>query len=424
MKIAIVGSGIAGNVIAHRLHGEHEIVVFEAGSHVGGHSHTHVVEHEGRQVAVDTGFIVFNRRNYPEFSQLLDALGVVTQSSQMSFSVQCERTGLEYNGTTLNSLFAQRRNLARPAFWRMVAEILRFNREAPALLDDPDATLTLGEYLDAGRYSPQFVNHYVLPMGAAIWSSGTDSLRDFPAKFFIRFFHNHGMLTVNERPQWYTVYGGSRRYVERLTAQYRDRIRLDTPVTSVKRTAAGVMVHAAGCDPERYDRVFLACHSDQALRLLSDATGPEREVLGAIRYSRNEVLLHTDTAVLPKRRLAWAAWNSRLCASDRDRVAVTYNMNLLQGLQTRTPLLVTLNMTDRVHPERILRRLVYEHPVFSREAVAAQARHAEIDGANRIYFAGAYWRNGFHEDGVVSALQALQHFERDAHAQRPIHRTA
>ena len=423
MKIAIVGSGIAGNVAAYHLHREHEITLFEAGNHVGGHTHTHQIEHEGRRIAVDTGFIVCNDRTYPNFLALLDELGVEVQASDMSFSVQTAG-GLEYNGTTLNSLFAQRRNLVRPSFWRMIRDILRFNREAPELLERPADPVSLGEYLQANQYSPQFVEHYILPMGAAIWSAGTATLRNFPAVYFVRFFHNHGMLSVDDRPQWLTVRGGSAQYIERLTASFRDRIRLRTPVESVRRIPAGVVVKAAGCAAERFDRVFLACHSDQALRLLTDATDSEREVLGAIRYQRNDVLLHTDTRVLPSRRLAWAAWNYHHLDSNPDRVAVTYNMNLLQRLGTNAPLLVSLNMTDRVDPARVIKQLAYEHPVFTPAAVAAQSRHAEIDGANRAYFCGAYWRFGFHEDGVVSALTALDHFHHIEHAQRDLHRTA
>ena len=423
MKIAIVGSGIAGNVAAWHLHREHDITVFEAADHVGGHTHTHEIEHEGAPVTVDTGFIVCNDRTYPHFLSLMAELGVELQPSEMSFSVQTA-TGLEYNGTTLNSLFAQRRNLVHPAFWRMIRDILRFNREAPQLLESPDDSLRLGDYLDAHGYSRQFVEHYILPMGAAIWSAGTDSLRDFPARYFVRFFHHHGMLTVDDRPTWHTVRGGSARYVEKLIAGFRDRIRLRTPVESVRRTPAGVFVKPAGGEAERFDRVFFACHSDQALRLLCDASPAERAVLGAIRYQRNEVLLHTDTRVLPRRRLAWAAWNYHLVDGASERVAVTYHMNILQRIRSTTPLLVSLNMTDRIDPSRILRQMTYEHPVFTREAVAAQARQAEINGAGRAYFCGAYWRFGFHEDGVVSALNALEHFRKVEDAQRPLHRSA
>jgi uncharacterized protein len=427
VKIAIIGSGIAGNVAAYHLNREHDITVFEADSHIGGHTHTHDIEHEDARVSVDTGFIVCNDRTYPHFLALMAELGVELQPSDMSFSVNTD-SGLEYNGTTLNSLFAQRRNLVRPAFYRMIHDILRFNREAPRLLRWRSDVVTLGEYLEAHRYSPQFIEHYILPMGAAIWSAGTATLRNFPARYFVRFFHNHGMLTVDDRPQWRTVRGGSARYVEKLTAGYRERVRLNSPVESVRRSAAGVFVKSAGAEVERFDRVFFACHSDQALRLLADASASERAVLGAIRYQRNEVLLHTDVSVLPKRRLAWAAWNYHLLDGlvnrATDRVAVTYHMNILQRLTTRTPLLVTLNMADRVDPKKVIRELSYEHPVFTPEAVAAQARQSEINGADRAYFCGAYWGFGFHEDGVVSALNALEHFRQVEHAQRALHRTA
>ena len=423
MKIAIIGSGIAGNVAAYHLSREHDITVFEASDHAGGHTHTHLIEHEGREIAVDTGFIVCNDRNYPNFLALLAELGVELQESEMSFSVQTA-TGLEYNGTTLNSLFAQRRNLIRPAFWKMIRDIVRFNREAPRLLESSDDALQLGDYLDAHGYSPQFVEHYILPMGAAIWSAGTDMLRTFPARYFVRFFHNHGMLTVDDRPQWFAVRGGSARYVEKLTARYRERIRLRTPVESVRRTPAGVFVKTADADAERFDRVFFACHGDQALRLLTDANATERSVLGAFRYQRNEVLLHTDTSVLPKRRLAWAAWNYHLVDRATERVAVTYHMNILQRIVSNGPLLVTLNMSDRIHDECVVRDMLYEHPVFTPEAVAAQARHAEVNGADRAYFCGAYWGFGFHEDGVVSALSALEHFRQVEHAQRAVYRSA
>jgi predicted NAD/FAD-binding protein len=419
VKIAIVGSGIAGNVAAYHLHREHEITLFEAGDHIGGHTHTHEIEHEGRRIAVDTGFIVLNDRTYPNFTALLEELGVATQASEMSFSVQAD--GLEYNGTTLNSLFAQRRNLVRPSFWRMIRDILRFNREAPRLLDNPADPVSIGAYLQENGYSPQFAEHYIVPMGAAIWSTGTATLRTFPAVYFVRFFHNHGMLSVDDRPQWLTIRGGSARYVERLTAPFRERIRLRTRVETVRRSAAGVIVNA-GCESERFDRIFFACHSDQALRLLDDANDTERAVLGAFRYQRNDVLLHTDTSVLPRRRLAWAAWNYHV--SDPDRVAVTYNMNILQRLETRTPLLVSLNMSDRIDPARVIKKLAYEHPVFTPQAVAAQARQAEINGANGAYFCGAGWRFGFHEDGVVSALAALEHFRSIEHEKRALHRSA
>lgn len=424
MKIAIIGSGIAGNVVAHRLYREHAITVFEADAHIGGHAHTHVVRHEGSDVTVDTGFIVFNDRTYPRFVALLEELGVESQPSEMSFSVSCAASGLEYNGTSLNGLFAQRRNLCRPSFWRMIRSILRFNREAPQLLQLPDSHISLGAYLRERRYPAEFVRHYILPMGAAIWSADTATLLQFPAHFFIRFFHNHGMLSIDDRPQWRTIRGGSARYVEKLTAPYRDRIRCSTPVQNVRRAAGAVMVTSGGGHQERFDRVFFACHSDQVLAVLADATPLERATLDAVPYQRNDVVLHTDTAILPRRKLAWAAWNYHLPEQDRDRVAVTYNMNLLQRLGTQTPLLVSLNLSDSIDESKILKRLSYAHPVFTRAAVAAQRQHAAINGANDAYFCGAYWRYGFHEDGVVSALAALEHFQQREYAQRPLHRTA
>jgi predicted NAD/FAD-binding protein len=412
MKVAIVGSGIAGNVAAYHLSCEHQITMFEAADHIGGHSHTHVVDDRGQPVSVDTGFIVFNDWTYPNFIALLNELGVESQETSMSFSVKAR--GLEYNGTTLNTLFAQRRNLLRPSFLRMIRDILRFNRQAPALLDPNAPDVTLGEYLERERYSQGFVRHYILPMGAAIWSASTATIRAFPARFFVRFFHHHGMLSVNERPIWRTIRGGSARYVEKLTARFRERIRVNAPVDCIRRLGTHVLVKPRWGEAERFDQVVLACHSDQALELLADATPLEREVLGAIRYQPNDVVLHTDRSVLPTRQLAWAAWNYHLLDEERDRVAVTYNMNILQRLKTSEPLLVTLNMSDAIDPNKIIKRLRYEHPLYTAQGVAAQARHAEIDGVNRTYFCGAYWGYGFHEDGVVSALEMLKHFKERA----------
>jgi predicted NAD/FAD-binding protein len=423
MKVAIIGGGIAGNVAAHRLHREHDITLYEAASHLGGHTHTHAVELAGRSWQVDTGFIVFNDRTYPNFVQLLDELGVASQPSSMSFSVRDEASGLEYNGTSLNSLFAQRRNLLSPRFLGMIGDILRFNREAPALLDEPGGEMPLGELLARGRYGRAFIEHYVVPMGAAIWSTDPASMLAFPARFFVRFLHNHGMLTVNDRPTWRTIVGGSARYVEKLSAPFRHRVRLATPVESVRRVPGGVIVKARGFEAARYDAVFLACHSDQALAMLADPTAAEREVLGAIPYQRNEAVLHTDTRMMPRRRLAWAAWNYHLPAGGGGPAALTYDMSCLQRLDTPTPFLVTLNRGDEIDPARVIKRIVYQHPLYTPASVAAQARHRELNGPQRTYFCGAWWRNGFHEDGVVSALDAVTHFEQD-HAERALYRSA
>jgi predicted NAD/FAD-binding protein len=337
--------------------------------------------------------------------------------------VRDEAARLEYNGTSLNTLFAQRRNLLRPAFLGMLRDILRFHREAPGLLATAGHEIPLGTFLDAGRYGQAFRRHYILPMGAAIWSTDPASMLDFPARFFIRFLDNHGMLTVNDRPLWRTVTGGSARYVERLTASFRNRIRLGTPVESIRRLPAGVVVKARGQEAQRFDAVFLACHSDQALRLLADPSGAEREVLGAIPYRRNDAVLHTDAGLLPRRRLAHAAWNYHVLPGPPGPVALTYHMNILQQLELPVPLLVTLNRADAIDPAQVLARMSYDHPVFSLASVAAQARHRELNGANRTYFCGAWWRNGFHEDGVASAEDAVAHFEQD-HAERSLHRSA
>ena len=425
MKIAIVGTGIAGNVVASRLHAAgHDITVFEAGDYVGGHTHTHQIEFGGEVHNIDTGFIVFNDWTYPNFIALLDELGVQSQESSMSFSVRNELTGLEYNGTSLDGLFAQRRNLLRPAFLRMIAQILRFNREAPKLLAADAPETTLGELLEAGRYGRAFIEDYLVPMGAAIWSTEPRRMLGFPARFFIRFLHNHGMLSVDQRPTWRVVRGGSARYVERLVAPFRDRIRLRCPVDRIRRTANGVTVAARGCLEQGYDHVFLACHSDEALRMLADASREEREILGALPYQRNEAVLHTDTSLLPRARRAWAAWNYHVPVQPAEGVALTYNMNILQGLQSRHTFCVTLNGSQQVDPKRVLRSMTYDHPLFTPEGVAAQARHAEISGVRRTHYCGAYWRFGFHEDGVASALTALARFEETQIAQRAVPRVA
>jgi predicted NAD/FAD-binding protein len=410
MKVAIIGSGIAGNFVAHRLHCEHEVTIYEAAGYVGGHTHTHDIELDGECQQIDTGFIVFNDWTYPNFIALLDELGIPSQPSPMSFSVRNQASCLEYNGTTLNTLFAQRRNLLRPSFYRFISEILRFNREAPKLLTS-DSEIVLGDYLDSQAYSRAFIDDYLIPMGAAIWSTDPARMLAFPACFFVRFFHNHGMLSIDQRPQWRTIRGGSARYVEKLVMPFRDRIRLNTPVESVVRASKGVIVKGRHVEPEHYDFVFFACHSDQALRLLADPTSLECSVLGAMTYQRNEVVLHTDTSLLPRARRAWAAWNYHVVSEPNAPVALTYNMNILQNLQSAHTFCVTLNRSDAIAPEKMIKHLSYDHPLYTPAAVAAQKRQHEINGVNRCFFCGAYWRNGFHEDGVVSAIQALEHFK-------------
>jgi len=416
MKIAIIGSGIAGNTLAHKLHPNHDITVFEANSYIGGHTHTHEIALMGQTHNVDTGFIVFNDRTYPNFIQLLEEVGVQWQNSNMSFSVRDEVSGLEYNGTTLNSLFAQRRNLFKPSFYRMIKDILRFNKESLELLTANDE-IELGAYLKQGGYSQQFIHHYIVPMGAAIWSTDAAQMLSFPARFFVRFFHHHGMLSVNDRPQWRTIRGGSASYVEKLTAAFKSKIKLNTPIQQVRRFKDHVMVQAVGAEAERFDYVFFACHSDQALAMLGeDATAKEQQVLSAIPYQENTVYLHHDERLMPKKQLAWAAWNYHVTEKPTGKVLVTYNMNILQNIQSKSPLLVTLNHTGGIDPDKVIKRLTYMHPLYTIAGTEAQAQHADISGHNRTGYAGAYWANGFHEDGVVSALAALKHFEAGQHA--------
>ena len=422
MKIAVIGTGIAGNVAAYHLCKQHDVSVFEANDYVGGHTHTHDILWQDQRYAVDTGFIVFNYQTYPNFTALLNELDVAVQPSNMSFSVKCEQTGLEYNGTTLNTLFAQRRNLFRPTFYRMIQDILRFNREAPMLLASPADDTSLGDFLFRGNYNRQFIEHYLVPMGAAIWSADPQQMYQFPAQFFVRFLHNHGMLSVDDRPQWYVIKGGSQCYVRKLMAPYADRIRTGAQVEAVTRYPCHVQVKARGMEAERFDAVFIAAHSDEALRMLTDASADEQSVLGAIPYQRNEAVLHTDASVLPQRRLAWAAWNYHILQQQQDRVALTYNMNILQSIQAPVQFCVTLNNSSAIAEDKILKRITYTHPVFTPEGVAAQTRQADINGINRTYFCGAYWRFGFHEDGVVSSLNALQHFQDQQYAQLSLRR--
>ena len=411
MKIAIVGSGIAGLTCAYLLQRQHQITLFEASDWVGGHTHTVDVEVQGQPFAIDTGFIVFNDWTYPNFIRLLDQLGVASQPTEMSFSVHDPASGAEYNGNNLNSLFAQRSNLLRPAFWGMLRDILRFNREAQFDLAEQRiaADLTLGQYLQQRGYGQRFIDHYIVPMGAAIWSMSLADMLQFPLQFFVRFFKNHGLLSVSDRPQWRVISGGSRSYVAPLSAGFAEHIRLNCPVQRVERDAEGVTLHSAA-GVERFDKVVFACHSDQALALLATPSAAERDILGALRYADNDVVLHTDTRVLPKRRLAWASWNYRLGGPTRQPAAVTYNMNILQGIRSATTFCVSLNQTDAIDPAHILGRYRYAHPQYSLDGLRAQARWQELLGEQHSYYCGAYWANGFHEDGVVSALRVAEAF--------------
>ena len=411
MKIAVIGTGIAGNVAAHELSREHEVTVYEASDYVGGHTNTHDISIDGRDYTIDTGFIVFNYRTYPEFTRLLNNMNVEVQPTNMSFSVKHEGIGLEYNGNTLNSMFAQRSNIFRPSFLRMIKDILRFNREAVKSLDHEDAELPLGEYLRKHNYCDEFKHHYIIPMGAAIWSTEASRMQSFPARFFIRFFHNHGLLSVNDRPIWHVIKGGSREYLKPLIRPFASRIRIGTPVQKIKRYPGHVEIFTDSYGKEHYDAVFVATHSNTALDIIDHPTSAEKQVLGAIPYQTNEAVLHTDISLLPQRRLAWAAWNYHILKENRDRVALTYNMNILQGIESPVTFNVTLNNSDAIDPSKIIKRVQYEHPVFTPDSVTAQQCHDKINGTGLTWYCGAYWRNGFHEDGVASALDAVKHFK-------------
>ncbi|MEM6483765.1 MAG: FAD-dependent oxidoreductase [Pseudomonadota bacterium] len=405
MKIAVVGSGISGLACAHYLSSENTVTVFEAGKRLGGHTATMDVKLGTRSFAVDTGFIVFNDWTYPNFIALMNELGISSKPTTMGFSVHSQATGLEYAGTNLDALFAQRRNLLSPRFLKMVRDILRFNKESLADLESGRLSEdeSLGSYLERNRYSPSFKDDYLIAMGSAIWSADCASMLDFPAQFFIRFFKNHGLLSVKNRPQWHVIEGGSREYIRPLCRRFEERINLDTPIERILRDAAGVTL--ASADQEwRFDQVVIATHSDQALALVDSPSEAESEILGALPYQSNDVVLHTDTRLLPQNRKTWSSWNYRLGVSDT-RAVLTYNMNILQRLNAPETFCVTLNDTASINPHRILGRFTYEHPVFSLDGMKAQKRWSEINGHNNTWYCGAYWHNGFHEDGVVSALR-------------------
>ncbi|WP_226610862.1 NAD(P)/FAD-dependent oxidoreductase [Marinobacter nauticus] len=411
-RIAVIGAGVSGLTAAWLLADKHDVHLFEAGDYAGGHTNTEQVEAGGRTWPVNTGFIVFNDWTYPNFIKLMDRLGVASEVSNMSFSVDCHASGLQYNGTSLNTLFAQRRNLFNLNFLKMIREILRFNKETRADLAAgtiPDG-VTLGEYLNRNGYSRYFRNYYIVPMGAAIWSAPEIVLEQFPIRFFLQFFNNHGMLSVDDRPTWRVISGGSATYVNRMMDKLGERTHLNSPVTSVKRDDEGVTLVANGQE-HRFDQVIFGCHSDQALAMLDDATDDERSILGAIAYQKNDVVLHTDASVLPSNRLAWAAWNYMIPEHSTQPVSVTYNMNVLQNFDDAPETFcVTLNRSRDINPEKVIKRFEYDHPVFTLDAVAAQERYHDIGNRNRTHFCGAYWFNGFHEDGVRSALRVTRAF--------------
>ena len=410
MKVAIIGAGIAGLTAAYKLSPNCDVTVFESASRIGGHTSTVDISHEGQEWAIDTGFIVFNERTYPNFIALLKELNVAVQKTEMSFSVSCQDSGLEYGGNNLNTLFAQRRNIINPYFLWLVKDILRFNKDSVLDLQAGKISVdqTLGEYLTANSYSKGFIRHYLIPMGSAIWSCGFQEMLQFPITFFIQFFSNHGLLSVSHRPQWYSIKGGSRSYLKPLVASFKDCIRMDVEINSVLRQKNRVIVKSQKYGEEIFDHVVFACHSDQALSLLTDKCENEESILSAIPYHSNEVVLHTDKHLLPKLKSTWSSWNYLLKKGATNKPVLTYNMNILQCLDSMDTFCVTLNATDRIDPEKILARFDYSHPQFTVQGMTAQRRWNEINGVNNTWFCGAYWANGFHEDGVVSALRVCE----------------
>ncbi|MBQ4833424.1 FAD-dependent oxidoreductase [Pseudoalteromonas sp. MMG010] len=409
-KIAIIGTGISGLTSAYLLHKHYDVSVFEKNDYIGGHTATVDVTVDGIEHAIDTGFIVFNDRTYPYFEKLLKRIGIDRQPTQMSFSVHNDETGFEYNGHTFTSLFAQRRNIFRPKFWRLLYDIVRFNNLCKSLHSEGVYTQgqTLGELLVNHKFNDFFKYHYILPMGAAIWSTSIKEMQLVDVEFFVKFFFNHGLLDITNRPQWYVIPGGSRQYINPLIKGFADKITLNSDIKSVKRSGEGVAVEFGTGETQLFDKVIFACHSNQALALLDDTTAQERHVLGDIAYSKNSVVLHTDTKLLPDRKAAWASWNYLLNNNADKSAVVTYQMNILQGLSSDTQFCVTLNHLHGIDSDKILREFNYEHPVFNKQSIAAQKLKHTIDGKNNSYFCGAYWYNGFHEDGVRSAVDVAK----------------
>jgi predicted NAD/FAD-binding protein len=410
MRIAVIGGGIAGLASAWLLSKAHEVVLFERHGRLGGHTDTHDVEVAGRRWSVDSGFIVMNPAHYPLFSALLAELGVATRPTTMSFSVRNDRTGLEYEAGSAAGLFVQKRRLLSTRHWEMLAGIVRFYREAPALLDEPGPGPTLGEYLERRRYGPGFRDDHLVPMASALWSTASRDVLDFPAKYLVRFMANHQMLKLAGRAPWRVVDGGSQSYVRALAARWPVDVRLSAPVRRVRRDpAGGVAIEADGHDgPQRFDAAVLACHADDALAMIEAPREAERDVLGAFRYADNDTVLHTDASQLPRDRRAWASWNALIPADPAEACTVSYCMNRLQSLDCPEPLVVTLNRTHAIDPAKILKRRPYRHPQYTHASVAARARRVEIDGVDRLWFAGAYWGWGFHEDGMRSAVEVAR----------------
>ena len=411
MKIAIIGSGISGLTASYLLNRKHDITLFEKNDYIGGHTHTHEIENDNKIWNVDSGFIVYNEKTYPNFIKLLDMLDVERQLTRMGFSVKSPNKNLEYAGHSLNALFAQRSNLFRPSFIRILGGMKRFNKEARRDLPSLNKEMTLGEYLFKNNFSEEFIDNYIIPIGAAIWSTKPSNMLNIPAIFFIRFFENHGFLQILDRPKWWVIKGGSKQYVKKIISGFEKDIRLSTSVHTIVRKEKSVLIKfGSDNQEEQFDAVVLATHSDQALKLLEHPTEKEKEILSLLPYQRNDAVLHYDHSILPKRTLAWSSWNYFLDGNTNDPVALTYNMNILQSLKSSKTFCVTLNKLEMINKNKIIKNLSYEHPLFTIDGVNAQKRKREISGQNNTFFCGAYWHNGFHEDGVVSALDVCSQF--------------
>ena len=408
-RIAVVGAGISGSLVARLLASRYEIQLFEAGDYIGGHTHTHDIELAGRHFAVDTGFMVFNERTYPEFCRMLNLLGVATQDSDMSFSVRCDQCDLQYQGSSLNGLFSQRKNIFSPRFHRMVLDVLRFNRQTRKL-HPTNSSLSLGQFLANSSLGRDFIDHYLLPMTSAIWSCRSERVLEFPLGFLVAFLRNHGLLQIRHRPQWKTIVGGARNYLDRLLGPIHERIRVNTPVRSVMRHEGSVVLESRDGRQESFDQLVIATHADQAMKILADMDSKESKILASFPYQTNQAILHTDITLLPARRRAWASWNYHMTSTHKGQMSVTYNLSRLQKHDSLEPILLTLNGSDAVKPEKILDTFVYHHPAFNYDSIAAQHRHSELNGYRRTYYCGAYWGYGFHEDGVQSALRVANCF--------------
>jgi len=407
MKIAVIGSGISGISAAWGLSHQHEVSLFESADRLGGHTHTHDLQMAGKTYRIDSGFIVHNPENYPLFSGFLNELQVPTQATEMSFAVRNQATGMYYNAHSLGTLFCQKRNLLSPKFYGMIRDIRRFYRECPALLNCTDDGPSLGQYLQQNRYGAMFIDNHLIPMASALWSSPSRSILEFPAKYLVAFMDNHHMLQISDRPQWRVLANGSKSYIEALEKKWRVDVRLNSEVSRVSRNDSFIGIHTP--DGEQvFDQVVFACHSDQALKLLEAPTQAETDILGAIRYQDNETILHHDASVLPPDRKAWAAWNANISEHADRQCTVSYCMNILQGIESTEPFIVSLNQRERIDPARILAVMHYQHPVYSHEMVRAQRRRHEINGHNRSWFCGAYWGFGFHEDGFRSGHEVAQ----------------